>query len=108
MINIQTPSEEERIKAIASFLRLPQRLVKFAKTNDAWLYSFMKEIYLNGDEEKRIECFGDTKSSAKESFLKYIERYFRDRRKEIFTAYEAFSGHHSEFVHIYKNSKKPQ
>lgn len=62
---------KSRIKAIASFMRLPQRLVKLAKSKDAWLYSFMEEIYLNGDEEVLAETFGLTKKSAKEEFDRY-------------------------------------
>ena len=100
---------KSRIKAIASFLRLPQRLVKLAKSKDAWLYSFMEEIYLNGDDEKLEECFGDTKESAKEAFDKYWKRHFRDRSKEIATAYEDFSRRNPQYPHIVnKNNRELQ
>ena len=73
---------EGRIKAIAGFLRLPQRLVRLAKDLDAWLYSFMEKIYLDGDEEKLEECFGDSRESAKEAFQKYWERNFQGDKND--------------------------
>lgn len=106
MIHNSKLTVESRIKAIASYLRLPQRLVKQAESNDAWLYSFMEEIYLNGDDEKLEECFGNTKESAKEAFDKFWKRHFKDRSKEIATAYEAFSRRNPQYPHIVNRNNK--
>ena len=106
MIHNSELTVESRIKSIASFLRLPQRLVKLARSKDAWLYLFMEEIYLKGDEEKLEECFGSTKKSAKEAFDRYQKRHFRDRSKEITTAYEDFSRRNPQYPHIVNGNNK--
>lgn len=82
MIHNSELTVASRIKAIASYLRLPQRLVKLAKSEDAWLYSFMEEIYLNGDEEVLAETFGLTKESARGEFDKYWSKHHQGDKND--------------------------
>lgn len=96
-------AEESMVRVISAFLQIPRRYTRRAKKDDQWLYSFMEELYLNGDDEKRKECFGDTRESAKEAFNKYWKRKYDSASDITAEAYKSFSSRHPEFPYIHKN-----
>lgn len=66
----------------------------------------MEKIYLNGDDEKCEECFGDTKESAEGAFHKYWNKWHNFTGDSPNQSYVEFSNRHPEYALIYKGCER--
>lgn len=66
----------------------------------------MEKIYLNGDEEKLEEYFGDTKESAQAAFNKYWYKWHNCVFEFPPENYEDFSNSHPGYPFIHRGFKE--